>query len=370
MKEIYRVGIIGRTGKGNYGHGLDVVWQHLPNVNVAAVADDNATGLAAAVKRTRAKQGYADYRKMLDDEKLDIVAVCPRWLDQHHAMITACAEHRCHVYTEKPFCRTLEEADDVVQAFEMRHLKLAIAHTTRYSPQLKVAKKLIADGEIGDLLEIRARGKEDVRRGGGEDLWVLGSHMLDLTRAIAGDVASCYAVVTEQGRPVTAADVKDGAEGIGPLAGDGVDAMYLLENGARAYFASHRGVAGRPTRFGLRVYGSKGVLEFQSGYLRPAYLLKHSSWSPGQSNAEWQTISSNGVGKPETRTEESHQGGNHAAATDLIAAVEKDRQPRSGLYDARASVEMIAAVFESHRQRGPVQFPLKNRKNPLKMLDS
>ena len=44
-------------------------------------------------------------------------------------------------------------------------------------------KKLIADGAIGTLLEFRGRGKED-RRGGGEDLWVLGSHVLDMIRAL------------------------------------------------------------------------------------------------------------------------------------------------------------------------------------------
>ena len=26
MPKTYRVAVIGRTGKGNYGHGLDVVW--------------------------------------------------------------------------------------------------------------------------------------------------------------------------------------------------------------------------------------------------------------------------------------------------------------------------------------------------------
>jgi hypothetical protein len=178
------------------------------------------------VKSTEPKTGYADYREMLDKEKLDIVAVCPRWIDQHHAMLMAAAEHGCHVYMEKPFCPTLEQADEVVQALDMRHLKLGIAHIAHYTPQLAHVKKLIADGEIGDVLEIRARGKED-RRGGGEDLWVLGSHMLDLMRAVAGNnVAWCFARVTLGGKPITKKDVVEGAEGLGPLAGDGVDAIY------------------------------------------------------------------------------------------------------------------------------------------------
>src|SRR5690606_8095706 len=112
-----------------------------------------------------------------------------------------------------PFCRTLEEADEVVNAFEMRHLKLAIAHIAHYTPQPKHIKKLIEAGEIGEVMELRARGKED-RRGGGEDLWVLGSHMFDLMRAVAGDVKWCFTSVTQEGRPITKNDIVEGAEGL------------------------------------------------------------------------------------------------------------------------------------------------------------
>lgn len=363
MAKKYRVGIIGSTGRGDYGHGIDRVWREIPRVEVVAVADDGEKALPAALERTGAARSYSDYRRMLETEELDVVSVCPRWIDQHHAMVLAVAEHGCHVYMEKPFCRTLEEADDIVRALEMRHLKLAIAHGNRYTPQLDIARKLIADGEIGDLLELRARGKEDARRGGGEDLWVLGTHMLDLMRAVAGDVDSCFATVTVEGRPITRADVHEGNEGIGPLAGDGLDALYSFRSGVKGHFASHRG---KGTRFGLRVFGSRGVIEFQSGYLKTAYLLRDPLWSPGQSGNRWVPISSNGVGKPETRS--SRHRANAVAIEDLIDAIERDRQPLSSAYDARAATEMIVAVFESQRIGGPVSLPLKNRKNPLTLL--
>ncbi len=146
---------------------------------------------------------------MLAKEKLDIVAICPRWVDQHHDMLTAAAESGCHIYTEKPLCRTLKECDAVVKALDMRHLKLGIAHISQYSPVLDTVLKVIADGTIGDLLEIRGRGKEDAR-GGGEDLWVLGSHILGLMRSFAGgNATSCYATVMQGGQPVTKAHVRE-----------------------------------------------------------------------------------------------------------------------------------------------------------------
>ncbi|MDC0937069.1 Gfo/Idh/MocA family oxidoreductase [Pirellulales bacterium] len=362
-KKVYRVGIIGRTGRGNYGHGLDVVWKGIPHVAVAAVADDSNDGLAPAVKRTAAKKGYADYRKMLETEKLDIVAVCPRWIDRHHEMLLQAASHGCHVYMEKPFCRTLQECDEVIKAFERKNLKLAIAHVNRYRPELQIIRTLIKDGELGDILEIRSRGKED-GRGGGEDLWVLGSHVLDLMHAIAGGVDSCYATVTANGRPVTKSDVYDGDEGIGPLAGDGIEAVYRFKNGVTGFFASHRDQRGDPSRFAIQVFGSEGVIEFPSG--GPVHVLKDSSWASARSNAKWLRITSGGVDKPALNNGQPH--GNEAAVLDLIDAIETDRQPISGMYEARAATEMIVSAFESHRTGGPVEFPLTNRKNPLTML--
>ncbi|MGV2341412.1 MAG UNVERIFIED_CONTAM: Gfo/Idh/MocA family oxidoreductase [Planctomycetaceae bacterium] len=45
-----------------------------------------------------------------------VVAVCPRWVDQHRDMVLACAEYGCHMYLEKPLCRTLGEADEMLRA--------------------------------------------------------------------------------------------------------------------------------------------------------------------------------------------------------------------------------------------------------------
>ena len=364
----YRVGIIGHTGRGDYGHAVDAAFRKVENVEIVAVADPVESGRAAAQKRAEAKNAYADYREMLAKEKPDIVAICPRWIDQHHDMLLAAAEAGCHVYMEKPFCRTLKECDAVVSALDMRHRKLGIAHISQYSPVLATVLKIVADGTIGDLLEIRGRGKEDAR-GGGEDMWVLGSHVFGLMRSFAGAGAtSCFATVTQQGRPVGKADVKEGPEGIGLLAGDHVQATFAFPKGVTGFFASKKGMAGKPTRFAVQVFGSKGVIEIESGFLVKADLLRDSSWSPGRTGSKWEPITSAGIGKPEPRTDGTYEGGHIAAITDLIEAIEKDRDTKCSAKDATAMIEMIAAVFESHRVGRPVELPLKTRTNPLSLL--
>jgi predicted dehydrogenase len=188
-------------------------------------------------------------------------------------------------------------------------------------------------------------------------------------RSLAGgDATTCTATVSQDGRAITRADIREGAEGIGPLAGDHIQASYAFPSGIVGYFASRRDRAGQPTRFAIQVFGSKGIIETESGYMAPAYILRDSSWSPGRSGKSWEPISSAGIGKPEPRKDGNYQGGHVAAIKDLIESIEQQRSTRCGAEDSRAIVQMIAAVFESQRLGGPVALPLTTRVNPLTLL--
>jgi predicted dehydrogenase len=366
----YRVAVIGHTGRGNYGHGLDSVWQALDNVQIVAVADADAKGRAAAQQRLKVKNAYASYKEMLQKERPQIVTVATRFLDEHRDMVVACAEARASIFLEKPMCRTLVEADEMIAACERHHVKLAIAHQTRYSPRLTGVRGAITDGLIGDILEMRGRGKED-QRAGGQDLMVLGTHIMDLMRFIAGDCRWCYGRVgvidKTSVRPVTKAEVREGGEGMGPVAGDHITAMFGFDRGVVGHFASTRCTRGKEDRdrFGLQILGTRGIIQLTTGSLPPVYYLNDAGWFPGRSRANWQEITSAGLGKPETLKDGGLGQANVWIVRDLIEAIEKDRQPRGSMYDGRAALEMILAVYESHRQRTSVELPLKNRRHPL-----
>ena len=368
MPSTYRIGVIGHTGQGNYGHGLDSVWLQLPNCKIVGVADENPKGLVDAAKKLKAPQAFADYRKMLDEAKPDIVAICPRWPAQHRDMVLAVAQRGMHIYMEKPMCRTLAEADQITEACEKHDVKFAIAHQTRYSPKLHAVRDLIYDGRIGKVLELRGRGKED-RRGGGEDLWVLGSHIMNLMHHFGGEPNWCFASVLHEDQPITRQNVGEGAEGIGPLAGDALAAMYGMDDSVTAYFASQRNQGNsRARRFGLQIHGSEGIIEIVTGYLPAVHFLEDPAWSPGRSGAKWIPVSSAGPGKPEPLKDGGLHAGNIVAVQDLLASIEEDRLPECNVYEARMTIEMIAGVFESQRVGGPVELPLKTRQNPLTLL--
>ena len=62
-----RVGIIGHTGRGNYGHGLDTVWLQIPEAQIVAVADAHEAGRAGALKRLKCEKRRKAYQELFED---------------------------------------------------------------------------------------------------------------------------------------------------------------------------------------------------------------------------------------------------------------------------------------------------------------
>ena len=366
-----RVGLIGHTGRGNYGHGIDTMWATLPETEIVAVADADEQGLAGELKKLKVSKGFADYKAMLAEMKPDIVAIGPRHIDQHRDMfLAAIAAGARGIYAEKPFCRSLAEADEIIATAEKTGTKIAIAHRNRWNPVLPVIQQLIKEGAVGQVLELRARGKED-KRGGSLDMWVLGAHVFNQCLYFASKPVSCSATVLQDHRLVTKADVKDGDEGIGPLAGDEVHARYEMESGLPVFFDSVHDAGVKEASFGLQIIGNKGTIDLRMDGDPIAHFLPLNPFGPVKQPRAWVPISTAGIDKPEPLANLGKQVMAHTTGgLDLIAAMRGgDRQPLCSAYDGRAAIEMISAVFESHRLNGQrVTFPLKTRENPLTLL--
>ena len=365
--EQYRVAIIGHTGRGNYGHGIDTVWLAFENTKICAVADPNPAGRAKALERLQTKAGFEDYRKMLRESQPDIVAICPRHVDQHHAMCLAAIEAGARgIYLEKPFCRTPQEADEIKAACKSHNVKLAVAHRNRYHPTLKAIDEMIATDQLGKILEIRGRGKGD-RRGGAEDLWVLGTHVLDLIHYFGGKPLTCSAVMQQDGRRVTKADIVPGNEGLGPLAGNALHARYQMEKGFPAYFDSIANDGTQNAGFGLQLIGNRGIVAIRNDRFPIAHFVPGNPFLATTTPRPWIPITSAGPGKPEPVDNLNHLVGHHIyLVRDLLASIQEDRQPICGVHEAAMTIEMVCAVFASHvADSRAVPIPLSQRGNAL-----
>ncbi len=358
-----RAAIIGHTGHGNYGHDHELIFNGRENIEMVAVADPDAAGRAKAAARSGAARQYQDYREMLEKERPDLVCVAPRWTDEHHAMALAVLKAGAHLYIEKPITQTLAEADQLLRVARGAGLKVVVPHQMRLAPNILALKGALGQGLIGELLEIRAHGKQD-HRAGGEDLIVLGVHLFDLMRFYAGDASWCTARVLDKGHEVTAQDAHPATEGIGLVIGEEIFAQFAFAGGVNGTFTSQARNWDSAGPWGLELVGSRGSVRIMMEMIPRIYTLKIGRRTAEGCATEWRVWGGDPtlkLAEVERTTARAHT----RAVDDWLHAIAMNREPVCSGFAAMNALEMAHAVFAAGLSRGRVDFPLKNRQHPL-----
>tara|TARA_B100000408_G_scaffold94021_1_gene72369 strand:- start:23 stop:733 length:711 start_codon:yes stop_codon:yes gene_type:complete len=236
MNNKYRVAIIGHTGRGGYGHYLDLAFSGVEGAEVIAVSDPDDLGRHNTLEKTGAQNGYSDYNQMLAVERPDITVVASREIGDHLDMVLAAAEAGSHIYLEKPIAASPLQVERMMEACQKKDCLLVVAHPWRGHPPIqKVAIPLIKSGRIGQPRLARIYGMGGGH--GGDQLFLdLYPHFFDFLWQLFGQPLWCHAHLTQDGRSVTPADLKQGAEGMGLVAGNGIKAYYAFADGFVADF--------------------------------------------------------------------------------------------------------------------------------------
>jgi predicted dehydrogenase len=242
-------------------------------------------------------------------------------------------------------------------------LKIAVAHQMRLAPSIVNLKKAIGDGLLGDLLELRAWGKQDDTRSGGEDMIVLGTHVFDLMRLFAGDVMFCTARILQAGRELTRADARRVKERIGPVAGDEVTAQFAFANGVNATFTSRKRLREQVEHWGLELVGSKTSARILCDVYPAVYVLKRGAWSADGRTDQWQRFEGDPASVP--AAERGFGPANRRLVEDWLEAIKMNREPACSGLNATKSLEMVMAVYHAALSGARVALPLKDRSDPL-----
>ncbi|MBN9693000.1 MAG: Gfo/Idh/MocA family oxidoreductase [Verrucomicrobia bacterium] len=354
--EFQRAAVIGHTGQGDYGHGLEKVFQGLPGVEVVALADPQEAGRNRTARALGVRKTYADWREMLRLERPQWVVVAMRQADPHGEIVLACAEQGIHVFVEKPFVRSPKEADAILRSAERTGSKIAVAHTMRQMPVVEAFQQAVQGGLLGSLVEMRAFGKQD-HRAGGEDLMVLGTHLFDLMRMFAGDPLWCSARVLVDGRDITVADRRRVADQVGWVAGNQVFATLAFPKGVNATFTSDARLREATGHWGIEFRGSKGVAKLNCDLSPSVFLRKATSWSPTGREESWEPWGKEWVDRAPEHT--------RAPVQDWLESVTENRPPKCSAADGAWAVEVVAAIYRSALTGRRMNFPLEQREHPL-----
>jgi 1,5-anhydro-D-fructose reductase (1,5-anhydro-D-mannitol-forming) len=216
-----------------------------------ALAKAAGSELRAVMRRDRGRaedfarrHGVAEFtddaRRLIENPRVDAVYVATP-PGSHLAYALAAAEAGKPCYVEKPMARNAREAQTMIDAFAARGLPLFVAYYRRALPRFTLARRLLADGVLGDLRSLshvyrgraasRAEGEEPPRQGwreqvpesGGGLFLDLGSHVMDLIDYLCGPLQALQGVARRRTR--------------GPAAG-------LPEDTVVASFATSSGLLG------------------------------------------------------------------------------------------------------------------------------
>jgi predicted dehydrogenase len=352
----FKAAVIGHTGRGDYGHGLDGIFSERKNIDLVAIADSDEPGRTKTASRVKPLRTYADYREMLAKERPHLVSVAMRHADLHYPAILDCLKAGAHVYSEKPFVTAPNEADELLSLAQKSDLRIAVAHTMRMMPIIVRLKQGIREGLIGDLVELRAYGKQD-SRAGGEDMMVLGSHLFDLMRLFAGDPLSCSARVLQSGHPITREDRRMVKDNVGYIAGNTVFCQFAFENGINGTFTSAAKLRDTMGHWGIELFGSKGSARINCDISPNVFLRRATTWTAKGKADTWEPLDSAMVQSPPEH--------NLGPVGDWLQAIEQKREPECSGRNGAWAVEMVCAVYQSALATATVPFPLRSRVHPL-----
>ncbi len=261
-----RVGIIGL--EGHYSEILDAA-QVLPQIRVTAVSETSKDLLANAGRNSllRNAVNYVDYRKMLDSEKLDVVAVCGE-NGTRARIVRACAERGVPIVAEKPLALDLGELEETRKMIAARSVPLTMLLPMRFEPAYRQMRSIVQSGAIGEVVCMGAQKSYKlgarpawmkVRKTYGGTIPYIGIHMVDLLRHVSGrEFTTAAAFHSRVGFPEYGEMENNTA------------AIFLLDNeGTASLRMDYLRPETAPTHGDdrLRVAGTKGIVEYQGNQL-------------------------------------------------------------------------------------------------------
>jgi 1,5-anhydro-D-fructose reductase (1,5-anhydro-D-mannitol-forming) len=182
-----------------------------PDCTTVAIWDEDRTRGEAESER-RGAPFYEDLETVLALSDVGAVVVnAPTAM--HRDILIAAARAGKHIFTEKSLTITIADATEVMRAVEDAGIKFMISLPSRTRPEILFAKKVIEQGLLGDITEMRARIAHmaaldrwfsggsawfgDEAQAGGGAFFDLGCHRVDIMRWFLGEPASVVAQMTD-----------------------------------------------------------------------------------------------------------------------------------------------------------------------------
>lgn len=320
----------------------------LPMYELVAVCDLDRTLVEQTAAGLAAQAAYTDYQQMLNEVRPEAVVIAtPTGL--HAEMIRmAVAAGVKGVYCEKPIAANMGDVRETRSLCRGKGVRVVIGHQRRVSDPYRTMKRLIDEGEIGDLRRIRATCAGDLLSDG--------THLIDSSLYLFSDAEPEWVLgQVYRGPKATAEELKRN-----PFAYHGVRYGHLIEQGAMAVIGMPGGAHIELMTGGvwqweegyqhLELIGSKGRILRSSDGADPAVLIDRGNG--------WEAVPCDGA---DGGIDEAH------ALAAAYFAGDTDGHPMDYEHAFRG-FEIMTAIYESARTHARVEWPCNLPDDPLAMM--
>jgi len=355
----------------------------LPDIALVGLADVMPENLARAGQEAGvdAAHCYLDFETMLEEEHPDFVVIATQ-APQHAPITIAAAQRGIHVLCEKPLALNLAEADTMLQVCAAAGVRLAVNHLRRMTPASTLARNLIADGAIGEILavDIYDKGGRPV----GNTLMEMSTHYFDEARFLLGkrmladgrradELEWVYAHLSTgtgaTAHPATPNEImpsqvaKPTDRDCGLVLGERATIMLGFVGEVQGVARLHNLPKADASYDGIDVLGTEGALAVRGGFLKQLYRRRGHTFA---AHDRWEAVPIPNCEAYFALTDrEASRWLCQQMARELVAAIEEGREHVSSGRDGLVALESLMAVYVSHRQGGPVTLPLPDRRHPL-----
>ena len=285
-KPIVRIGLVGagfmgrchanafRSVSGLFDLPVEPVAEMLADMN-DEVAERNARALGY-------RRSTGDWKVLCNDPDIDIVAITAPNVFHEPIALEAIAAGKA-IYCEKPLSTTLESALRMTEAAEKASVLTLVGFNFLRNPMIKLAKEIIASGDLGEVVSFRGRHAENYMvdgdaphsfrtdKDGGGALADIGSHIISMARHLVGDIDSVSArtLTVHKDRPLH----PGGGERAPVVVDDISQSVVSFANGAIGSIEANWVASGRKMDLSWEVTGTKGALVFSQEHMNELWLF-------------------------------------------------------------------------------------------------
>lgn len=288
---------------------------------------------------------YTDYHRLLDRRDIDLVNICvPSGLHKQIAIETM--QTGKHVLVEKPIALSLADADQMIAAAQATGKRLGVVLQNRYNPPMQDLRRAVDAGQLGRLLlgnaTVRWYRPQEYYEDGWHGTWAMDGgalmnqsiHHIDALQWLMGKPQSVFAYAGTLAHRMEAEDV-----GVAVIRFAG-GALGAVEGSTITYPENLEG--------SIALFGERGSAKVGGTALNRKVIWK----IEGELEHERELLTREQVDPP------SVYGSSHKAVImDLIEAILQDREPRTNGKEARKSLALVLAIYESARTGRPVELP-------------